>query len=163
MIKNNTSAEAPRTELDAIEMLMQDHREVESLFREFEYLQGKDEDAGRVVLTACAELRMHDTLKTELFCPAVLEASGEAAIERLLAEVEDGQQAIRDLIEQVEQTDADHDKRDAHFSALAEHVERHFKEAETQVFPQAKKLKRLDLVSVAAEMKARKSAIMAEI
>jgi len=160
---DNTLAEAPRQELDAIELLMQDHREVESLFREFEYLQGRDEDAGRVVHTACAELKMHDTLNTELFRPAVLEAAGEAGLERLLAEVEDGQQTIRDLIEQVEQTDADHDKRDAHFSALAEHVERQFKEAETQVFPQAKKLKRLDLVSVAAEMKARKSAIMAEI
>lgn len=163
MINKNTLAEAPRKELDAIELLMQDHREVESLFREFEYLQGKDEDAGRVVHSACAELKMHDTLNTELFCPAVLEAADEAAIERLLAGVEDGQQAIRDLIRQVEQTDEDHDKRDAHFSALAEHVERHFREAETQVFPQAKKLKRLDLVSVAAEMKARKSAIMAEI
>ena len=156
-------AEAPRKELDAIELLMQDHREVESLFREFEYLQGKDEDAGRVVHSACAELKMHDTLKTELFCPAVLEAAGQVDIELLLAGVEDGQQAIRDLIRQVEQTDEDHDKRDAHFSALAEHVERQFKEAETQVFPQAKKLKRLDLVSVAAEMKALRSAIMAEI
>ena len=38
--------EAPRKHLDAIELLMQDHRELESLFREFEYLQANDETIG---------------------------------------------------------------------------------------------------------------------
>ena len=155
--------EAPRRELDAIELLMQDHREVESLFREFEYLQANEEDAARVVETVCAELKMYDALKTELFCPAVLDAAGNGDIEHLLAAVEDRQQAIRDLITRVEQTHTDPDQRDAHFSALAEYVERNFMKAETQVFPRAKMLKRLDLASVAAQMKARRSEMMGAI
>ena len=163
MIVGEITGDALRTELDAIELLMQDQREVECLFREFEYLHAKRKETGRVVGIACAELRMHDTLNTELFLPAVLEAAGEPEIEKLLASVEDGQRAIRDLITRVEQSDTDHEKRDAHFSVLARHVGRQFDEAETQVFPRAKKLERLDLVSVASRMKVRKNAILADV
>ncbi|MGZ9079998.1 MAG: hemerythrin domain-containing protein [Burkholderiales bacterium] len=152
---------ALRKELDAIELLMQDHREVESLFREFEYLRTTREETGRVVEIACAELRMHDTLNTELFCPAVLEAAGEPEIEKLIAAVEAGQRVIRDLITRVEQ--ADLAQRDARFSVLAGHVARHFDHVEAQVFPRAKMLKGLDLVSVAGDMKARKSEFSTEI
>jgi len=163
VIVERINAEALRTELDAIELLMQDQREVECLLREFEYLHTRREETGRVVKVACAELRMHDTLNTELFLPAVLEAAGEPEMQDLLASVEDAQQAIRDLIVRVEQADANHEERDAQFSLLARHVGRHFNEAETQVFPRAKKLVRLDLVSVAGQMKARKNEILAEI
>ena len=155
--------ETKRKELDAIELLMQDHREVESLFREFEYLQQNDRDAGALVEAACNELRMHDTLKTELFCPALADASADGEIEGMLADVEDAHQTMRELIELVEGTKAGDRKRDAHFQVLAEHVERQFEEAETQVFPRAKQLERLDLVSVAARMKVRRSELMAEI
>ena len=154
-------AETPRKELDAIELLMQDHREVESLFREFEYLQQNDRDASPLVEAACTELRMHHTLKTELFCPALLSASKDEGMEGMLADAADAHQTIRDLIELVEQTDDDNEKRDAHFVVLAEHVERHFEEAETQVFPRAKQLKRLDLLSIAVRMKERRTELMA--
>jgi len=100
------SVEGARRELDAIELLMQDQREVECLLREFEWLHARGEETGRVVATACAELKMHDTLSTDLFFPAVLEAAGEPEIEALLAGIERGQQTIRDLITRIEQADA---------------------------------------------------------
>jgi len=149
--------EAPRKQLDAIELLMQDHREVESLFREFEYLHAKDEDAGHVVEAACEELKTHDRLKSELFCPAVFDAVDEPDIEGLLAQVEEGHQTIRELITRIEQADADPVTRDAQFRLLSARVEREFERAETQVFPRARRLERLDLVSVADRMKARKN------
>jgi hypothetical protein len=148
--------ETKRKELDAIELLMQDHREVESLFREYEYLQGMHKDAAHVVEVACAELKTYDELKTDLFCPAMLEAAEEPAVEGLVNRFEDGQREIRELITRLEQTDADDDQRDAHFSLLSEHVQRHFEEAESQVFPCAKTLTRLDLLAVAAQMRARR-------
>ena len=162
MRQGDDGAEATLAELDAIELLMQDHREVEYLFREYEYLQTRHEDAARVVEIACAELKVYDELKTEVFCRAVLDATREAPVESLMARFASGQRAIRDLIMQIEQTDNDHDQRDAHFSALAEHVQHHFLEAESQVFPMAKKLKRLDLVSVAGKMRARRLKIVSE-
>jgi len=153
--------EAMRNELDAIDLLMQDQREVACLFREFEYLHGRREETCRVVKLVCAELKMHDILNTEVFFPALLKAAGEPEIENLLAAVEDAQRAIRDLIMRVEQADADHERRDAHFSTLARHVDRHFHEAEMQLFPRAKKMERLDLKSVASQMKARRSEMLA--
>lgn len=148
--------EAPRKQLDAIELLMQDHRELESLFREFEYLRAKNQDAGHVVDAACAELKTHDTMNTELFCPAVFDAVDEPGIEGLLAQVEEGGQAIRELIARVEQADADLTKRDAQFTLLSARAERQIELAETQVFPHARSLEGLDLLSVADRMKARR-------
>ena len=156
-------AEAPRTKLDAIELLMQDHREVESLFREFEYLRTRDEDAGHVIEAACAELRMNDTLSTEFFCPAMLEAAGGADVGHLLAGVRERQQAIRHLLIDVERADADPAKRDARFNLLSERVERQFEETEAQVFPHARTLDGLDLVAVADQMKARRSQLALQI
>ena len=151
-----------RSELDAIDLLMQDQREVECLFREFDYLHSRCEDTCGVVKSVCAELKMHDILNTEVFFPALLEAAGEPGIENLLAAVEDAQRATRDLIMRVEQAGADHEGRDAYFSTLARHVGRQFHEAEIQLFPRAKKLERLDLVSIANEMKARRSELLAQ-
>ena len=153
---------AVRSELDAIDLLMQDQREVECLFREFEYLHKRREETCHVVRTVCAELKMHDILSTEVFFPALLDAAGELEIENLLAAVEDGQRAIRDLIMRVEQAGADHEQRDAHFNTLARHVGRHFDEAEMQLFPRAKELERLDLVSIASKMKTRRSGMLAQ-
>jgi hypothetical protein len=155
--------EAPRKQLDAIELLMQDHRELESLFREFEYLQGKDRDVQHVVEAACAELKTHDALGSELFSPAVLGAAGEPGIDELLAQVAEGRQAIRDLIARVEEADADDAERDAQFSLLSARVEQQVELAETQVFPRAKGLEHLDLVLVADRMKARRNEMASKV
>jgi hypothetical protein len=148
--------EAPRKALDAIDLLMQDHRELESMFRHFEYLHARDEDAGHVVDAACAEIRTHDALKSEVFCPAVSEAVNEQDMEELLAQVEAEHRAIRELVARVEQADDDQAQRDVQFSLLSKRVERQFELAETQVFPRARCATRLDLISVSDRMKARR-------
>jgi hypothetical protein len=152
--------ESERTQLDAIEMLMQDHRELESLFREFEFLHATKKDTARVVDTACAELKIHDTLKSELFCPAVSDAVDEPAMQRLLAQVDEGHQVMRELIARVEQADADRTLRDATFNLLSENVERQFDLTENHVFPRARELPELDLVLVAQRMQARRNNIV---
>ena len=151
--------EALRTKLDAIDLLMQDHRELESMFRHFEYLHARDEDAGEVVEAACAEIRTHDAVKTELFCPAVSEAIDEPDMEDLLAQVEAGHQAIRELVLRVEQADRDAAERNAQFRLLTERVERQFELAESRVFPRAREAQRLDLAAVTDRMKARRNEI----
>ena len=155
-----TLTEASRPQLDAIELLMQDHREVESLFMEFEYLRSKDEDADHVVESACAEIRTHDVLKSELFCPAVFEALDTPDMRDLLAQVEQGRGGIRELTSRLEEVDQDPAQRDAQFRLLRERVESQFELAETQIFPRAKRAERLDLASVANRMKARRNEIV---
>jgi iron-sulfur cluster repair protein YtfE (RIC family) len=152
-----------RRELDALDLLMQDHREVESLFREFEYLQQNSRSTAHVIANVCAELKIHDTLETGIFYAAVSEAADDEKIDGFLDEAEEEHDTILELIEKLEQTAGDHKQRDAYFTALAGHVEHHMLREETERFPLVKKLKRLDLDSIAATIKKRRAELMAEM
>jgi hemerythrin superfamily protein len=161
--ERNAMTEQVRKELDAFDLLMQDHREVESLFREFEYLQQDRKNTGRVIADACAELKIHDTLETEIFYAALDEAADDEAIDGLLNKAEVDHDAILDLIENIEQTPADDKRREACFTRLAERVKHHVLAEEAELFPLVKKLKRLDLESITAAMKKRKVELLAEM
>ena len=150
-----------RSALDAVDLLMQDHREVESLFRDFEYLRQNRKDSGRVIANACAELKVHDTLETEVFYAAVA-AAGDAEIQGLLSEAEKEHDTILELIEKLERTRTDHKQRDAYFSILAEHVKHHVLTEETEMFPLVRRSEQLDLESITAAMKRRKAELIAE-
>jgi hypothetical protein len=152
-----------RKELDALDLLMQDHREVESLFREFEYLQQSGKNTGRVIANTCVELKIHDTLETEIFYAAVGAAAADENLDRLLGEAEVEHDQILELIEKIEQTAADPKQRDAYFTALAGHVKHHVLKDETERFPLVKKLERFDLDPVTATMKKRKAEMIAEM
>ena len=151
-----------RRELDALDLLMQDHRELESLFSEFEYLQRTGKDTAAVIETACEELKIHDTLENDVFYPAVSDAADDESTEALLNDAEDAHDDVLDLIEQLELMLPDVAKRNAHFGVIVQHVNRHIQEEETQLFPKVKALEQLDLDAVATGMKARKGELMAE-
>jgi hemerythrin superfamily protein len=153
-----------RKALDALELLMQDHREIESLFSEFDHLQrGGRGETGPVTVTACAELKIHDTLETEIFYPAVSDAADDAAVESLLDEAEREHDTVLELIEKLEHTGADHKQRDAYFAIIAEHVKQHVLAEETELFPMVRKLKQLDLDALAAAMKERKARLISDM
>ena len=148
---------------DAIQLLKQDHREVEELFKEFEKLQ---EDGGGavepIIATACTELKIHDKLETEVFYPAIREGAGEGEVKDLLDEAEVEHTSVRDLIQKIEGMKADDEKRNAHFTVLSEYVKHHVKEEEKEMFPKVKKLG-IDLKALGARMKERKMELMSEM
>jgi hypothetical protein len=152
-----------RKEPDAIALLKQDHRRVESLFKEFEKLHESDEHeaADDIIETACAELQIHDKLEMEIFYPAVREqAEGEQ--EDLLDEAEVEHSTVRELIQKIEDMGAGAERRHAHFTVLMEYVKHHVKEEEKEMFPKVKKLD-LDLKALASRMQERKSELMSEM
>ena len=153
--------EKVRTDLDALDLLMQDHREVESLFRDFEYLKQSGGDTSGVMLRACAELKIHDTLETEIFYAAIDEATDDEDVQDLLDDAEDAHDRVLELIESFEQT-ADAKRREAHFTLLAEHVTQHVREEEDELFPLLRTLTELDLASTATAMKTRKAELIPE-
>jgi hemerythrin-like domain-containing protein len=158
-------AEKADNELNAIDLLLHDHREVESLFSEFDSLEeGDEEDAEDIIEDACLELDIHDKLETEIFYPAVRQAAqDDEDIAQLLDEAEDEHQAARELIEKLEDMDPDDDARDALFTTLIEQVKHHVEEEETELFPKVKKLKGLDLEALGVEMQERKQELQAEV
>ena len=153
--------EKVRKDLDALDLLMQDHREVESLFRDFEHLKKTGGDTSRVMLRACAELKIHDTLETEIFYAAVDEASDDEDVQDLLDDAEDAHDRILELMESFEQT-RDDKQRETHFTLLAEHVTQHVLEEEDELFPLVRTLTELDLASTATAMKARRAELTPE-
>jgi len=151
-------------ELDAIELLRQDHRKVEDLFKQFEELKEDDEDAAaEMIEAACTELQIHDKLETEIFYPAVREQAEEEDVEDLLDEAEVEHDTVRELIEKLEGMEWEDEKLHAHFTVLTEYVKHHVQEEEQEMFPKVKKLKDLDLVALGAQMTERKTELQAEL
>ena len=147
-----------RTELDALELLMQDHREIEGLFRDFEHLRQTGSDTSAVVEAACAELRMHDTGKNAVFYPA-LEGAVSGDLRTLLDEAEAAHDAILDRIEGLDTTDADAAQRNAQFGALVEQVKAHMLREENEVFPRVRQLGNVDLCAVARDLMKQRTAV----
>jgi hemerythrin superfamily protein len=152
-----------RKEPDAIDLLKQDHRRVEALFKEFEKAHESEEQsaADEIIETACSELQIHDKLETEIFYPAVQEQAGEDE-EDLLDEAEVEHTTVRELIQKIMDMGPGAEKRDAHFTVLMEYVKHHVKEEEKEMFPKVKKLD-LDLKGLAARMQERKTELMPEM
>jgi hemerythrin superfamily protein len=149
---------------DAIELLKQDHKEVDGLFKEFEKLEEDGEEAvEQVIATACTELKIHDKIEMEIFYPAVREAAEKEEVEDLLDEAEVEHSTVRQLIQTIEGMGAGEEKRNAHFTVLMEYVKHHVKEEEKEMFPKVKQLKELDLEALGREMKERKAELMAEM
>ena len=157
-------AKAKKEKDDAIELLKQDHREVEELFKEFEKLKEDDpEAAAQIIETACVELQIHDKIEMEIFYPAVREQAEEEEVEDLLDEAEVEHESMRELIQKLEDMEPDDEKRNAHFTVLTEYVKHHVQEEEKEMFPKVKKLKELDLEALGAELKERKTELKAEM
>jgi len=145
---------------EAINMLKEDHAQVEKSFKEFEKLDREDtETAHQLVLGVCEALKVHTTLEEEIFYPAVRDAiddediMNEAAVEHETAKM---------LIDQLENMPADDPNFHATFTVLGEYVRHHVKEEEGEMFQQAKKSD-LDFEDLAQRMKARKEELVGEV
>lgn len=153
--KDTNMQQETRTELNAFDLLMQDHREIEWHFRMFEHLKRDGEDTAGTIATACAELKAHDTLVSTVFCAAVAAARPGTAVEGLLLETEHEHDAILELIERIECERGG--AANAHFAGLAEHVKRHIHRQETELFPLVSQLPAFDMSAVTRALKARRT------
>jgi hemerythrin superfamily protein len=102
------------------------------------------------------ELTVHAQLEEEIFYPAAREALEE---QDLLDEAEVEHASAKELIAQLESTKPGAELYDAKVTVLGEYIDHHVKEEEKQMFPKVRKA-RLDLEELAAQMKARKEALM---
>ena len=146
----------------AIDMLLQDHKRVQKLFKDFEKIDRADEEAVRdLVETACLELQIHSMLEEEIFYPAV-RAHAEADSEDLLNEAEVEHEAADDLIARLHELEPDDPMYCAYFSVLTKFVKHHVKEEEHTLFPRVEKLK-LDLKQLGEDMRLRREELFAEM
>jgi hemerythrin superfamily protein len=153
-------------ERDAIDMLMEDHKRVQKLLKEFEKVERDDEAAVRdLVESACIELQIHSMLEEEIFYPAVRAqvAEEDADSQDLLNVAEVEHEAVDELIAKLQELEPDDPMYCAHFTVIGEYVKHHIKEEEKELFPQVKKLKALDLERLAEDMRFRRQEVFAQI
>jgi hemerythrin superfamily protein len=145
---------------DAIGLLMQDHREVEEMFKKYEELGDRAKvSKKRIADQICEALTMHTMLEEEIFYPAVREAGKE--FEDMIDEAIVEHASAKDLISQIMAEDTEEDLFDAKVKVLQEQIEHHVEEEEKEMFPKVKKAG-LDLQALGEEMQARKEQGMPE-
>ena len=143
----------------AIDLLKEDHDKVKKAFKEFEKMDRSDiETCRQVVRSVCEDLRVHTALEEEIFYPAVREAIDD---EDIMNEAAVEHETAKTLIEQLENMEPDDPNYFATFTVLGEYVMHHVKEEESEMFPQAKKAKELDLQALGEQMRARKEELTA--
>jgi hemerythrin superfamily protein len=152
--KRSTSTQA----LDAIAMLMADHKKVKKLFSDFDKLkeEGGDDEKSAIVDQICNELKIHTELEEEIFYPAVRKAIDDSD---LMDEALVEHAGAKDLIAQLEDASPEDDLYDAKVTVLGEQIEHHVKEEEGSIFPKAKKAK-VDTEALGSTMTKRKIALM---
>jgi len=136
--------------MDAIEMLMSQHKEVDGLFAEIEAATS-DNVKARLFEQLADKLAVHATIEEKHFYPAVKAKRTEDILLESLEEHLGIKRVLADLLA-VEATD---DTFDAKLKVLKEQVEHHVEEEQTDLFPKVKKL--LDsetLMAIAQEMTA---------
>ena len=149
-------------EEDAVSLLTSDHAEVRQMFEEYRQLlddNAGDDRRGELAGQICSALTVHAEIEEDIFYPALRERlADDLALDR--AEVEHA--IARDLIEQIESMEPDDALFDARVLVLAEYVEHHAQEEESEIFPQAEQ-SGIDLDELGAELAERKHELMAEL
>jgi hypothetical protein len=146
--------------LDAIALLLADHRHLEDLFAELETrpdVQRKQELAARI----CRTMRLHRTLEEEIFYPALLEVTRD---EDSYDEALEAHAMAAILIEDIEQSGPAEPLFDAKLQILCDMFRLHIAEEETPngLFAEAA-ARKLDLEALGAEMRHLREAVTREM
>jgi hemerythrin superfamily protein len=122
--------------MDAIELLEQQHREVEELFEKFEKAGDK---ARKTKEKLCREisdkLAMHAEIEEKLFYPE----SKMEDTEEILRESVEEHLGVKRILADLLETEVADEQFDAKMKVLKEQVEHHVEEEEEELFPKVKK------------------------
>lgn len=143
---------------DAIELLKNDHDEVDELFEAYDKAKedGRAREKTAIADQICRALTVHAAIEEELFYPAVRRERGETG--DLVDEAAVEHQTLKDIIGRLEAAPASDPLYDAGVKVLKEYVKHHVKEEESELFPRVRKLD-IDLAALGARMQARKEAL----
>jgi len=148
---------------EAMGLLMDDHKKVKKMFKDFEKLSSSEKPSKRekaeLAKMICQELKIHTTIEEEIFYPAVRQAIDASDI---MDEADVEHNSAKTLIGQIESCEPSDDHYDAMVIVLGEYVNHHVEEEEKEMFAKIRKSK-LDTVSLGEEMLARKEELMSQL
>lgn len=143
--------------MDAITLLKNDHREVESLFAQFEKARSAERKS-QLAEKICMELTVHAQIEEEIFYPAFYEATEEEDLHHEAIIEHDG---AKKLIAEIEASSPGDDFYDARVTVLSEMIKHHVKEEEQRegMFAKAKQAG-MDLEALGERLAMRKAELM---
>jgi hypothetical protein len=142
----------------AVGFLMQQHRDVEALFDDYENTESSAEKA-KLTEKICLMLAVHAKIEEELLYPPAQKQIEEPD---LVDEANVEHATAKDLIAQIETMQVGDDLYDAKVKVLSEYIAHHVEEEETELFPQVKKTD-MDLTAIGAKLKTRAAQIEKEL
>lgn len=152
-------SEIPGAQKGVLGALMDDHRKVKKIFKDFEHEKdGKKQQA--MVMEGCKELVVHTMIEEELFYPYVREQNPENFGD-LLDEALVEHAGAKELIGQLQDASPGDDLYKAKFTVLGEYVNHHVAEEEGELFPKIISAK-IDLRDLQKRLEQRKAELMQE-
>jgi hemerythrin-like domain-containing protein len=145
---------------DAVALLMDDHKKVKKLFKDFKKLQDGERGAkGKLEITQqiCTELSVHTQVEEEIFYPAVRGAIDDDA---LMDEADVEHAGAKSLIAELKAMKPGDDHYDAKVTVLGEYIDHHVKEEHEEMFPKAKRAK-VDMAELGDRITRRKEELQA--
>ncbi len=134
---------------DAIGLLMQDHKEVKAMFKQFEDLTDRSKvGKKKIAVQICGALTLHTQIEEDIFYPAVRAAIKD---DDLMDEAIVEHASAKELIAQIQDMDPGDELYDAKVKVLSEQIDHHVEEEEAEMFPKVRKSK-LDLDQLGAVM-----------
>ena len=143
----------------AIDLLKQDHREVEEWFDEYDELKEDDARKAELAQKICFALKVHAQIEEEIFYPQAREATKD---NDLIDEAVVEHATVKNLIAEIESMEVGEDLYDAKIRVLGEMVKQHIKEEEEELFPELRPAK-IDLEAFGKELAERKEELMSEM
>ena len=146
---------------NAIDLLKNDHRTVEELFKQYEDIKDGTDDATKEELVAqiCDALTIHAQIEEQIFYPAarrVLQEQGQ----ELLNEAAVEHQTQKDIVGRLEMAPTSDPLYDAGVQVLSEYVKHHVREEENELFPKVRATD-LDLAALGRQLAKRKQELEA--
>ncbi len=147
---------------DALQLLMAEHREVKTMFQQYQKLAdagGKGDERMLLASQICVALTVHTQMEEEILYPAArtVLTKDEDIVDEAYVE----HAGAKSLIAQIKTMTSDQPLFDAKVKVLGEYIDHHVKEEETEFFPKLRKT-RLDLDALAERLAARKTALMSQ-
>lgn len=136
----------------ATQMIRQDHKKVEGLFKKFEQTKGA-EAKRRLAENAMAELEVHAALEEQIFYPAVEKEVEDAS--SMISEAREEHQTVKQLIAELKGMEEADEEFESQFSELVENVQHHVEEEENEMLPKVEE-SALDLQSLGDQMSERR-------
>jgi hemerythrin superfamily protein len=156
--KNARRAKSGSEAMSALDLLEDDHREVEGYFDAYEDLED-DAEKEELATKICLALRVHTQIEEEIFYPAARKATED---DDLLDEATVEHAGAKRLIEEIEAMMVGDDLYDAKVKVLGEQVKHHVKDEEEELFPEVKSAK-MDVEEIGKKLAQRKEQLLAEL